>query len=131
MSTQNAASAEGVTLRTHKQPTHFAVLVTWLLVGVLYGPMINQWIQINAHDQQFVESLKDVLRIAAKQRPSTNELRALLLVQAKELSVPIRGDEILIRGNADMPRVSIYYDAGITVPILNWPGYFFRFNHDF
>ena len=93
--------------------------------------MINHWIQINAHDKQFVETLNDVLRIAAKQRPSTNELRALLLLQAKELSVPIRGDEILISGNADRPRVSIYYDAGITVPILNWPGYFFRFNHDF
>ena len=130
MNIQPATSGEEVTLRTHKQSTLFVVISTWLLVGTLYGSMINQWIEMKANDKQFVESLQDVLRVAAKGRWSTNELRARVLVRAKELSVPIRGNGILIRGNADMPRLSIDYDAGITVPILNWPAYFFRFNHD-
>jgi hypothetical protein len=129
VNTQTAASEEAVSVRTHKQSARLVVVVTWLLVGILYGPMINQLIEMNTHDKQFVESLRDVVRIAAKERRSTNELRALVLVRAKELSIPVRAPEILIRGNTDKPRVTIYYDAGIIVPILNWPAYFFRFNH--
>jgi hypothetical protein len=131
MNNQTAASEHAGTLRTTKQSRRFAGVVTWwLLVGIMYGPMINQWIEMKTHDQQFAKSMQDVVQVAAKERRSTNELRALLLVRARELSIPIRSDAILISGNADMPRVRVYYDAGITVPILNWPAYFFRFNHD-
>jgi hypothetical protein len=119
-----------VTLLTHRQSARFAAVVIWSLVGILYGPMINQWLEMNRHDQQFVESIQDVLQVAGKEHRSTIEVRALLLARAKELSVPIRSDGILIRGKADNPKVKIHYDAGITVPILNWPAYYFSFNHN-
>jgi hypothetical protein len=130
MNIHTAAFGEAVTLRIHKHSRRFAVVVTWVLVVILYGPMINQWLEINSHDKQFVESVQDVLRVAAKGRWSPDELRTLLFARAKELSVPIRGNGILVRGEPDMPRVKIHYDAGITVPILNWPAYFFSFRHD-
>jgi hypothetical protein len=130
MNIQTEVAEGAVTLRTYKQSARLAAVVIWSLVGILYGPMINQWLEINTHDQQFVESVQGVLQVAGKEHRSTNELRALLLARAKELSVPIRGDGILIRGKADKPTVKIHYDAGITVPILNWPAYYFSFNHN-
>jgi hypothetical protein len=108
----------------------YALLCLWMFIGFVYLSLMSQWITFSTHDKQFAQSMQRSIQIAATEQRPARELRALLLIRAEELSIPIRGDEIHISGAGSTLRVNLRYNADISMPILNQTLYRMKFGHD-
>jgi hypothetical protein len=75
------------------------VLLIWMLVGFFYFFLSWGYIRVTMDDQQFSEYLQHVVNIAGSEERPAKEIRALLLVKADQLNLPVRGDQIAIAGS--------------------------------
>jgi hypothetical protein len=105
------------------------VFLVWLLVAFFYFYLSWDYIRANMNDKQFGDYLQYVVQIAAPAYRPSKEIRALILVKAEELSLPIRGDQITILGGGDSLNVSVSYDVDIDVPVLQRTIYSKKFEH--
>jgi len=71
-----------------------------------------------------------VVQVAANEQRPADEVRALILIRAEDLSIPIHGDEVQINGNGQTMRAAVRYKAKVSLPIINQPVYQVRFQHD-
>jgi hypothetical protein len=108
----------------------YVVLFLWLFIGVFYASLITQWIHLNRQDDRFAQSMERIIQLGGTDNRPTKEVRALLLVRADELSIPIRGDEIHIRGGGLTLRATLHYEAEIKMPVINQSIYRMQFEHD-
>src|SRR5207237_10685797 len=69
------------------------VLLVWILVAFFYFYLSYNYIRANMNDKQFADYLQYVVNIAGGENRPAKEIRALILVKAEELSLPIRGDK--------------------------------------
>jgi hypothetical protein len=74
------------------------VLLIWLLVGFFYFFLSWGYIRATMNDQQFSDYLQYVVNIAGTEGRPNKEIRALILVKADQLNLPLRGDQIAIVG---------------------------------
>ena len=81
------------------------------------------------NDRAFGDYLQYVVQIAAPQNRPVKEIRALILVKAEELSLPIRGEQITILGGGDSLNVRVSYDVNIEVPLIQRELYAKKFEH--
>jgi len=101
------------------------------LLGVFYLSFAKQWVQLSMRDKTFNEYTARMVQVAAAEyRPST-DVRALLLVKADELSLPLAYDQIEIAGIGQTLKVGIHYEDDITLPLLRQRIYRMKFEHDF
>ena len=94
------------------------VLVVWLLVAGFYFNLSYDYIRVTTHDEKFTEYLQYVVQVAGSERRPAREIRALLLLKAEELNVPIRGEQITIGGSGTGLHVSVGYDVDIEIPVF-------------
>ena|SRR2546421_11891870 len=105
------------------------VLLVWILVAFFYFYLSYDYIRANMNDRQFADYLQYVVQIAGGENRPAKEIRALILVKAEELSLPIRGEQITIRGGGDSLNVSVNYDVDIEIPLLQRQIYTKKFEH--
>jgi hypothetical protein len=105
------------------------VLGVWILVAVLYFNLSYDYVRVMNHDQKFAEYLQYVVQVAVNEHRPAKEVRTLLLVKAEELSLPIRGEQIIIGGSGTTLRVSVDYDVDISLPVVERGVYRKLFSH--
>jgi hypothetical protein len=105
------------------------VFLVWLLVAFFYFYLSWDYIRANMNDKQFGDYLQYVVQIAAPEYRPTKEIRALILVKAEELSLPIHGEQITILGGGDNLNISVSYDVNIDIPLIQRQIYTKRFEH--
>jgi len=105
------------------------VLFLWILVAFFYFYLSYNYIRASMNDKQFDDYLQYVVRIAGDERRPAKEIRALILVRADELSLPVRGDQIAVNGGGDTLSVDVSYDVDIEIPLLQRQIYTKKFEH--
>ena|ERR1051326_3963718 len=105
------------------------VLLLWVLVAFFYFYLSYDYIRVTTSDRQFADYLQHVVQLAALERRSSKEIRDLLLVKAEELSLPLRRDQILVRGNGQSLDITVNYDVDIDIPVLQRQIYTKRLEH--
>ena len=105
------------------------VLWLWLLVAVFYFYLSFDYIRATMNDRQFGDYLQYVAQIAGPENRPVKDVRALVLVKADELGIPIRGEEIAIAGGGDNLNIRVNYDMQIEIPLLQRQIYTKRFEH--
>jgi hypothetical protein len=105
------------------------VLLVWLLVAIFYFYLSWDYIKASMNDKAFGDYLQYVVQIAAPQNRPVKEIRALILVKAEELSLPIRGEQITILGGGDSLNVRVSYDVNIEIPLIQRQLYSKNFDH--
>jgi len=94
------------------------VLLIWLLVGFFYFFLSWGYIRTTMDDQRFSEYLQYVVQIGGSEERSAKEIRALLLVKADQLNLPVRGDQIAITGSGSTLNVRVNYTVDIEIPVV-------------
>ena len=105
------------------------VLLVWILVAFFYFYLSYNYIRANMNDKQFADYLQYVVNIAGGENRPAKEIRALILVKAEELSLPIHGEQITILGGGSSLNVSVNYDVDIEIPLLQRQIYTKKFEH--
>jgi len=105
------------------------VFLVWLLVAIFYFYLSFDFIRASMNDRQVGEYLQYVVQIAGADYRPVKEVRALILVKAEELSLPIRGEQITILGGGPSLNVSVNYNVDIEIPLLQRQIYTKRFEH--
>jgi hypothetical protein len=106
-----------------------SVLLLWLLVAFFYFYLSYDYIRATMNDKQFTDYLQYVVQIAGAERRPAKEIRALLLVKAEELSIPLKGEQITVMGAGDSLNVVVNYDVDIDVPLIQRQIYRKTFEH--
>src|SRR4051812_35904289 len=104
-------------------------LLLWTLVAFFYFYLSYDYIRASMHDKQFTDYLQYVVQIAGAENRPAKEVRALILVKAEELSIPVRGEQITILGGGRSLNVGVNYDVEIEIPLLRREIYTKRFEH--
>jgi hypothetical protein len=105
------------------------VLLVWVFVALFYFYLSWDYVWASMNDKQFGEYLQHVVQIAAPESRPSKDIRALILVKAEELSLPIRGDQITILGGGDNLNVTVSYDVNIEIPLIQHQIYTKKFEH--
>ena|SRR5467141_2234713 len=105
------------------------VFVVWLLIAIFYFYLSYNYIRASMADRQFADYLQYVVQISGNDNRPSKEIRALILVRAQELSLPVRGEQISILGGGATLNVTVDYIVDIDVPLVRSPIYSKRFEH--
>ena|ERR1700733_14598468 len=105
------------------------VLLLWILVAIFYFYLSYDYIRATMNDKQFDDYLQYVVRIAGDDHRPAKEVRALILVRAEELALPVRGEQITILGGGESLSVAVDYDVDIEIPLLQRLIYTKKFEH--
>src|SRR5262245_8495871 len=105
------------------------VLLIWMLVGFFYFFLSWGYIRVTMDDQQFSEYLQYVVNIAGGEGRPAKEIRALLLVKADQLNLPVHGDQIAIAGSGSTLNVRVNYTVDIEIPLIQSTVYQKEINH--
>src|SRR5207249_10764195 len=102
----------------------------WMFVDLLYVFLISQWLTASNCDKLFTDYIDHVIQVAANEQRPAKEVRALILIKAGDLALPVQEDEIQITGKGLALRAAVHYKVDISLPIVNQPVYRMRFDHD-
>ena|SRR2546426_87792 len=105
------------------------VLLSWILVAVFYFYLSYDYIRASMNDRKFTDYVQFVVQTAGNENRSAREIRTLILLKAQELSLPVRADQIGIRGSGRNLNVIIDYDVDIEVPLIQTQIYTKKFEH--
>jgi hypothetical protein len=108
----------------------YIAMSLWIFLGFLHVSLISQWLTVSRRDKVFTDYINYVMHVAANERRSAREVRALLLIKAEDLSLPVQGDGVDVTDNGQMLKAAVRYKADITMPIVNQSVYRMRFDHD-
>ena len=121
-----STTAPSTTSRGHAKRL---VLLTWVLVGFFYFYLSWGYIRVTMDDQQFADYLQYVVNVAGSEERPAKEIRALILVRAEQLSLPVRGEQITILGGGRTLNVRVNYQVDIDIPVIQSTVYTKEFNH--
>src|SRR5437879_3329889 len=105
------------------------VLLIWILVIIFYFYLSYDYIRVSMNDTQMTSYLDYVVQLAGRENRPAKEVRALILVKAEELSLPIRGEQIEILGGGQTLRVALAYEVDVEVPVFERVLYRKTFTH--
>jgi hypothetical protein len=105
------------------------VLLFWMLVAVYYFYVSYDYIRVEMNDDRLADYVRYVAQLAGNESRTPREVRALLLVRADELGLPLRTDQIKILGRGNNLKIQVQYDVDIDVPILSQGFYSKHFVH--
>src|SRR5229473_509459 len=94
------------------------VFLVWLMVAFFYFYLSYDYIRATMADNKFADYLQYVVQLAGTDNRPSKEIRALILVKAQELSLPIRGEQITILGGGQSLNVGVDYDVDIEIPLI-------------
>jgi hypothetical protein len=105
------------------------VLLFWVLIAAFYFYLSFDYIRVSMNNDRMNDYIHYVVQLAGSESRSPREIRALLMVRADELGVPLSGDQIRIQGSGQNLKVSVMYDVDIDVPIFRSGFYSKHYEH--
>jgi len=115
-------------LRSNVNARRIALLL-WVLVACFYFYLSYDYIRITMDDRKFGDYMQYVVQLAGNEGRPAKEIRALLLVKADQLSLPVRGEQIVVRAGNGSVDVAVNYDVDIEFPLIQREIYTERFEH--
>jgi hypothetical protein len=106
------------------------VLVVWSLVAFYYFFISYDYIRTEMNDDRMGAYVHYVVQLAGNEARTPKEVRALLLVKADELKIPLKAEGIKVQGAGQSLKVSLEYDVNIDVPIFQYGFYSKHYEHD-
>ena len=106
------------------------VLIFWILFAFFYFWLSYDYIRVDRNDHAFSDYLRFVVQIAGTEYRPAKEIRALILVRAEELGLPVQGDQIMIAGGGNALKVAVDYAVDIQIPIFDRGIYTKRYLHE-
>ena len=104
-------------------------LLLWVLVAFFYFYLSYDYIRAMMTDREFGEYLQHVVDIAGNEQRPAKEVRALVLVKAEELSLPVNASQITVVGGGDNLNLALDYRVDIEIPLLQRIVYSKLFQH--
>ena len=105
------------------------VLLCWVLVAIFYFYLSYDFIRIAMSDGRFDDYLQSVAQLAGSDNRPAKEIRALILVRADELGLPVKADQITILGSGSSLNIEVDYDIDVDIPIFREGFYSKHFEH--
>ncbi|HYR92378.1 MAG TPA: hypothetical protein VE422_50500 [Terriglobia bacterium] len=105
------------------------VLMLWILVAIFYFYLSYDYIRVTMNDKKFGDYVQYVVQVAGAQNRPNKEIRALILVRADELRIPIKGEDITILGGGETLNVRLNYQVDIEIPLFEKAIYSKEFPH--
>lgn len=106
------------------------ILLSWVFVAFFYFYLGYDYIRVDMNDTRLGEYVRYVVQLAGNENRSGREIRALLLVRADELGLPLTGDQIKIQGSGQELKVSVNYDVAIDIPVIRQGFYSKHYEHN-
>src|SRR5881296_1066543 len=104
-------------------------LLIWILVGFFYFYPSFGYIRASMNDESLDDYIQYLVQIAGTERRPAKEIRALILIRAEELAVPVRGEQIQVIGDGESLKVKVNYQVDIDIPLLSTAVYSKQFEH--
>ena len=105
-------------------------LLLWLLLACFYFYLSYDYIRITTNDREFGDYMHYLVQLAGNDGRSAKEIRELLLVKAEQLALPLRADQIVVRGQRNTLDIAVNYDINIDIPVIQREFYRKKFEHD-
>jgi hypothetical protein len=97
----------------------YAAVCVWLLVGLMFANLTNQWIELTSSDKQLTEYAQNAIQVGPLDRRSVKDIRTLIQIKAEQLEIPVSAESITISGEPPgQVRAAINYESPITVPVV-------------
>jgi hypothetical protein len=97
----------------------------------MFFSLARQWTNLTSADRQFTEYVDNLVHRSALERRPAKYVRALVLVKAGELSIPVEDQSITVTGLGDNLGTAIAYEAEIKIPLIDRTFYRMEFTHNF
>src|SRR4051812_17349392 len=110
-------------------PLRYVALALWVLLAAVFFSLAWQWIALTSSDKQLTEYTAMVIQRAFLQRRTAADIRALVLVKAEALSIPLAPEQIRFTEEGPSQQTIITYAGEIRLPLLNHVLYRKEFNH--
>lgn len=105
------------------------VLLVWILVAFFYFYLSIDYIRVEMNDDKLADYVRYVVQLGGSENRNAREMRALLLVKADELGIPLKGSEIKIQGSGQNLKIGLEYDMDIDIPIFKRGFYTKHYEH--
>jgi hypothetical protein len=106
------------------------VLLLWLLVTIFYFYLSYDYIRATMNDREFREYVAYLVQVAGTERRPPKEIRQLILLKADQLMLPIREDQVSVKGIGTTLDVTVDYQVDVEVPLFERVVYTKAFHHD-
>src|SRR5262245_44120260 len=107
----------------------YIALSMWVIVFAIFSSLAWQWIALNSSDKELTEYVEGLIRRSAFDRRSPVEIRALVLMKAEQLSIPVHEQAVNVSGQGESLQTTFSYGTAISVPLLKRELYRMEFNH--
>ena len=104
-------------------------LLLWILVVIFYFYLSYDYIRTTMADKELGEYIQHVIDVAGIEQRPAREVRALVLVKAEQLALPVNGDQVQVAGGGDTLAVSLDYSVDIEIPVIQRAVYSKQFQH--
>jgi hypothetical protein len=105
-------------------------LLLWVLVVSFYFYLSYNYIRVTSNDREFGDYMHYIVQLAGNDGRSPKEVRELLLAKAEQLSLPVRAEQIVVRGQRNTLNIAVNYDMDIDIPVIQRGVYKKKFEHD-
>jgi hypothetical protein len=119
-----------MTAEDPKKTAKRLVLLVWVLVAFFYFYLSIDYIRVEMNNDKMADYARYVVQLGGSESRNAREIRALLLVKADELGIPLKSDEIKIQGSGQSLKVALAYDMNIDIPIFKRGYYSKHYEHN-
>jgi hypothetical protein len=105
-------------------------LLLWVLVVSFYFYLSYNYIRVTSNDREFGDYMHYIVQLAGNDGRSPKEVRELLLAKAEQLSLPVRAEQIVVRGQRNTLNIAVNYDMDIDIPVIQRGVSKKKFEHD-
>lgn len=113
----------------NKKSAKRMVLLVWILVAFFYFYLSLDYIRVEMNDDKMADYVRYVVQLGGNENRNAREIRALLLVKAEELGIPLKSNAIKIEGSGLNLKVAVQYDLDIDIPIFKRGAYTKHYEH--
>jgi hypothetical protein len=107
-----------------------AVLLLWILLGYFYFSLAYEYITIADKDKKLEDYIQYIVVEAGDQHRQAKEVRALVLVRADELQLPVHDDQVSVSGSGMSLKIAVIYFVDINMPVFQRSIYTKVFQHN-
>src|SRR5262249_994631 len=94
-----------------------------------YFYLTFDYIRVAMNDDKLGDYTHYVVQLAGAESRTPREIKALLMVRAVELGVPLTTDQIKVQGSGQNLKITYNYDIDIDVPIFRQGFYSKHYEH--
>jgi hypothetical protein len=106
------------------------VVLFWVVVAFYYFAVAYDYISKEMKNDRLADYAQKIVQLAGNETRTPKEVRALLMVKADELRIPLEPSQIQVLGSGASLKVTFEYDVTLTIPIFNRGFYSKHYEHN-